>query len=115
MSNLLVDRPDSYAETVQTEVAEEISALVQAAKAMPGENHTIVVSNEVGAGLAPLTPLGRAYRDLLGQANQTLAAVADTAVLMVAGLPVTLKSEESVRTSIAITTTDANRETESDE
>ena len=115
VSNLLVDRPDPYAEAVQTEVAEEISALVQAAKAMPAESHTIVFSNEVGAGLAPLTPLGRAYRDLLGRANQTLAAAADTAVLMVAGMPVTLKSEESVRTGIAIKTTDANRETESDE
>ena len=59
-----------------------------------------------------LFPYARA--EGLGLANQTLAA-ADTAVLMVAGLPVTLKSEESVRASIAIAATDANRVTESDE
>jgi len=48
----------------------------------------IVVSNEVGMGLVPTSPLGRLYRDLLGRANQVLAARADRVYWMVAGLPV---------------------------
>jgi adenosylcobinamide kinase/adenosylcobinamide-phosphate guanylyltransferase len=52
----------------------------------------IVVSNEVGLGLVPDTPLGRVYRDLLGHANQALAAQAQEVYFMVAGLAVEVKS-----------------------
>jgi adenosylcobinamide kinase/adenosylcobinamide-phosphate guanylyltransferase len=52
----------------------------------------IVVSNEVGWGLVPPYPLGRVYRDLLGWANQRIAAAADRVYLMVAGLPVDVKA-----------------------
>ena len=51
----------------------------------------IVVSNEVGMGGVPLYPLGRVYQDLLGWANQQLAAEADQVYLVVAGLPVDIK------------------------
>jgi len=51
----------------------------------------IVISNEVGAGLVPPYPLGRVYRDLLGEANQLVAQRADKVVLVVAGMPVDLK------------------------
>jgi adenosylcobinamide kinase/adenosylcobinamide-phosphate guanylyltransferase len=37
----------------------------------------VVVTNEVGAGVVPPHPLGRAFRDLAGWANQRLAAAAD--------------------------------------
>jgi adenosyl cobinamide kinase/adenosyl cobinamide phosphate guanylyltransferase len=46
---------------------------------------TIVVSNEVGLGVVPATPLGRDYRDVLGRVNQTWVAAADAAALVVAG------------------------------
>jgi adenosylcobinamide kinase / adenosylcobinamide-phosphate guanylyltransferase len=52
----------------------------------------IVVSNEVGLGLVPDNPLGRLYRDLLGRANQALAARAEAVYFMVAGLPVDVKA-----------------------
>ena len=39
--------------------------------------HVVLVSNEVGMGLVPETPLGRAFRDLAGIAHQRLAALAD--------------------------------------
>jgi adenosylcobinamide kinase/adenosylcobinamide-phosphate guanylyltransferase len=51
----------------------------------------IVVTNEVGLGIVPATPLGRVFRDALGRANQTLAAVADEVLLLVAGLPLRIK------------------------
>jgi adenosylcobinamide kinase/adenosylcobinamide-phosphate guanylyltransferase len=36
----------------------------------------------------PPTPLGRAFRDLLGRVNQALAQAAAEVYLLVAGLPV---------------------------
>ena len=51
----------------------------------------IIVSNEVGLGIVPADSASRLYRDLLGRANQALAAYADEVYLLVAGIPVTLK------------------------
>jgi adenosylcobinamide kinase/adenosylcobinamide-phosphate guanylyltransferase len=53
--------------------------------------HWIVVSNEVGLGIVPPTPLGRRYRDALGRVNQLIAAAADDVTLMVAGIELPLK------------------------
>jgi adenosylcobinamide kinase / adenosylcobinamide-phosphate guanylyltransferase len=52
---------------------------------------TIAVANEVGLGIVPETPLGRAFRDQAGTLNRHLAAMAATVILMVAGLPLTIK------------------------
>ncbi|MEI6789111.1 MAG: bifunctional adenosylcobinamide kinase/adenosylcobinamide-phosphate guanylyltransferase [bacterium] len=51
----------------------------------------IIVSNEVGMGIVPESPLGRNFRDLQGWLNQDMAAVADTVLFIVAGLPLVLK------------------------
>ena len=55
------------------------------------ERSFIIVSNEVGSGIVPLTAESRAFRDLCGFANQLVAAEATTVELMVAGLPLVLK------------------------
>jgi adenosyl cobinamide kinase/adenosyl cobinamide phosphate guanylyltransferase len=52
---------------------------------------TVLVSNEVGLGIVPQTPLGRSFRDEAGRLNQRMAARADRVLFMIAGLPVTLK------------------------
>lgn len=57
----------------------------------------ILVSNEVGSGIVPAYAAGRRFRDLLGKINQQVAALADTVVLMVAGLPLVLKGELEAR------------------
>lgn len=59
--------------------------------AVDREGHLVVVSNEVGSGVVPAYPLGRVYRDALGRANQRVAAAADEACLVVAGLALRLK------------------------
>lgn len=52
---------------------------------------TIVVTNEVGCGLVPETPLGRSFRDVAGVANQMAAREADEVFLVTAGIPLRLK------------------------
>jgi len=51
-----------------------------------------LVSNEVGEGVHPETPIGLRFRDLLGLVNQRVAAASERVVLMVAGVPLTIKA-----------------------
>jgi adenosylcobinamide kinase/adenosylcobinamide-phosphate guanylyltransferase len=51
----------------------------------------VVVSDEVGLGLVPESPEGRRFRDLLGLANQRVAAVAEEVYLCVSGVPLRLR------------------------
>lgn len=51
----------------------------------------IFVSNEVGLGIVPDNAMARQFRDLAGAAHQKLAKVCETAVFVVAGLPMVLK------------------------
>ncbi|MDP2183208.1 MAG: bifunctional adenosylcobinamide kinase/adenosylcobinamide-phosphate guanylyltransferase [Actinomycetota bacterium] len=48
-------------------------------------NHTLIVTNEVGAGVVPAHVSGRVFRDVLGRANRSLTDRADAAYLVVAG------------------------------
>jgi adenosylcobinamide kinase/adenosylcobinamide-phosphate guanylyltransferase len=51
----------------------------------------ILVSNEVGMGIVPDNQASRLYRDMAGRMNQEIAAIADSVILTVAGLPMELK------------------------
>lgn len=84
VSNILLGGGDPW-----PAISHEIEALIQHSQSMSGP--LIVVTNEVGLGVVPPTELGRTFRDLLGRANQRLAAAADEAYLLVAGLPVEVK------------------------
>ncbi len=66
-----------------------VAAGLAAIDARPGP--VVVVSDEVGLGIVPMHAGARAYRDLVGITHQRIAAMADEAYLLVAGLPVTLK------------------------
>jgi adenosylcobinamide kinase/adenosylcobinamide-phosphate guanylyltransferase len=70
-----------------------VAAAEQLGKTLPRCAFDVtLVSNEVGAGVHPETDIGLRFRDLLGIVNQRLAAASDRVVLMVAGLPLTLKA-----------------------
>jgi adenosylcobinamide kinase/adenosylcobinamide-phosphate guanylyltransferase len=51
----------------------------------------VLVSNEVGMGIVPESPLGRDFRDEQGRLNQRIAACCDRVDFVAAGLPITLK------------------------
>jgi adenosyl cobinamide kinase/adenosyl cobinamide phosphate guanylyltransferase len=71
-------------------VEEEATAV--AATAASREAMTVVVSNEVGLGVVPETPLGRRYRDVLGRVNAIFADAASEPLLVVAGRKIRLES-----------------------
>ena len=52
----------------------------------------IIVSNEIGLGVVPLGAATRLYVDELGRLNQRIAALSSEVTMMVAGLPLTLKT-----------------------
>jgi adenosyl cobinamide kinase/adenosyl cobinamide phosphate guanylyltransferase len=58
-------------------------ALVHALQTRSGS--TVLVSEEVGLAVHPATAVGRAFVDALGHLNQTVAAVAERVLLVVAG------------------------------
>jgi adenosylcobinamide kinase / adenosylcobinamide-phosphate guanylyltransferase len=63
----------------------EQQAVAAAAFAAGRGARTIAVSNEVGLGVVPATPLGRAYRDVLGRVNTIWADAAEEAYFVIAG------------------------------
>ena len=61
----------------------------------------ILVSNEVGHGIVPSTPLGRSFRDEQGRLNQRIAEACDAAVFVAAGCPILLKPAPALDLKLA--------------
>jgi len=82
ISNLLAVGDTEY-------VTEKVAQLIDALLSL---DFTVVfVTNEVGWGIVPVNLLARRFRDLSGWTNQRIAEAADEVILMVAGVPVTVK------------------------
>ncbi|NMO16449.1 bifunctional adenosylcobinamide kinase/adenosylcobinamide-phosphate guanylyltransferase [Pyxidicoccus fallax] len=83
LSNLLLrgDSPDA--------ILSEVERLTSVLRARAGA--TVLVTNEVGMGVVPDTPLGRVFRDVSGGAHQRLAACADEVYFGALGLLLRLK------------------------
>lgn len=81
----LIDRADAWEHPTAAAllVQREGTALIEALQAT--DRTVVVVSNEVGLSLVPVTPSGRVFQDELGRLNAAVADVADRVVLVVAG------------------------------
>jgi adenosylcobinamide kinase/adenosylcobinamide-phosphate guanylyltransferase len=88
-SNLLEAHPEDPAS--HQAAVEALCAALQSAPCS-----VVLVSNEVGSGVVPAYVLGRRYRDLLGEMNQSVARVATDVLLLVAGLPLVLKGHAEI-------------------
>ena len=84
VSNLLMRGDEAEA----IEAASRACATTAAAR----EGTTIAVTNEVGLGIVPATPLGRRYRDVLGSVNRAWVESAERAAFVVAGRVVPLEA-----------------------
>jgi len=80
LSNLMIAEANTDREMEELEKALAVAAAP-----------AVLVANEVGSGIVPSFPLGRHFRDMQGMFNQRIAARADRVVLMVAGLPLSIK------------------------
>ena len=69
--------------------ARERASLLATLPQLPGR--VILVGNETGMGVVPMGELTRRFCDEAGWLHQELAALCDTVLLTVAGLPLTLK------------------------
>jgi adenosylcobinamide kinase/adenosylcobinamide-phosphate guanylyltransferase len=94
LSNLLFDshggNPDEGVIEPPTAYAQQRAALLDCLPTLPGT--IICVSNEIGFGVVPLGALTRFFADEMGRLNQAVAAQAGQVTLMVAGLPLALKT-----------------------
>ncbi len=93
ISNILYDSGDSDAPEFEDRARAALnrSADVLMDWLTPVTIPVVLVTNEVGAGVAPPTRLGTVFADLQGEVNQRVANRADAVWLMAAGIPVRIK------------------------
>jgi adenosylcobinamide kinase / adenosylcobinamide-phosphate guanylyltransferase len=85
--------PQDATPMAQTAVQAQIDALAAAVRGAPGP--VILVSNEIGLGVSPLSAEARRFIDALGILHQSVAAVCDRVTLMVAGCEMTIRGASS--------------------
>lgn len=81
--------PLAGAPLTDVDLGARVEALVAAVREAPGP--VILVSNEIGLGVSPLSAEARRFVDALGLLHQGVAAACDRVTLMVAGCELTIR------------------------
>jgi len=87
---LLLSAESKELASVEDRVNEELASPLDVCR--DTASTVIIVSGEVGMGIVPDNLLGRRFRDLLGRANQQLAAQASSVYLMCAGMAIDVRA-----------------------
>ena len=80
-------------EMLQRVLQDDLDRMFQALSGVSGRE-MIFVSDELGMGIVPANAMSRVYRDLVGLANQYVAARAEKVYFSVAGITTELKGRE---------------------
>ena len=75
--------------TLSRDIEQETQELAAMLPSLDGP--VVFVTNEVGLGIVPANELARAFRDHAGRLNQAVARASDHVVIIISGLPMTLK------------------------
>lgn len=89
ISNILLKVSNNSSYNEEEIIMEELRGIINITREKNID--LIIVSNEVGSGVVPVSKLGRRFRDIAGRVNQLIASRADEVYLCVAGLPVEIK------------------------
>lgn len=92
LTNVLMPEQDQSdgADQVLKSLAAYKTELLETLLNLPGQ--VVLVSNEVGQGIVPMGELSRRFVDEAGWLHQDIARIANKVTLVVAGLPMKLKS-----------------------
>lgn len=92
LGHLLIDSLNRYSrDQAQALIEAEVDHLCQWLSRGPGAR-IVIVSSEVGAAAPPSAAVPRLYRELVGRANQMVAAAVPVVVMVSCGIPQILKA-----------------------
>jgi len=87
LSNFCSEHRHFSPRELELAASKEVARLIAAS----ASSHVVVVTNEVGSGIVPESPVGRVFRDLQGLVNQQVAGEADFVYQTIAGIPLLIK------------------------
>jgi adenosylcobinamide kinase / adenosylcobinamide-phosphate guanylyltransferase len=70
----------------------QAAQLIEVAK----RGNIVAVTNEIGSGIVPESPVARHFRDIQGLVNQQIAQAADVVYFVVSGIPTRIKPTAGV-------------------
>lgn len=91
VNNLLYKAESANTTLNEEEMTARSLEVLEACKGLPGT--VIFVTNETGMGIVPADPQSRLFRDLAGRCNQIIAGSADSVIMMISGIAVTIKGD----------------------
>lgn len=89
ISNLMHEAQQGGSEISEDQMAALADDLSRAARSHQGR--VLIVTNELGLGIVPDSPVTRHFRDLAGRCGQIIAAAADAVFFVCCGIPVRIK------------------------